>query len=79
MIAFCWRCLKGLDPAKPGFETLPIIQKDHLDESDADFVDVIHTSAGTLGYKSCVGHVDFFPNSGKAPQPGCNELIVDSE
>jgi len=42
-----------------------------LKKENAEFVDVIHTAAGTLGFESSVGHVDFFPNSGKDPQPGC--------
>lgn len=43
----------------------------HLDITDAQFVDVIHTAGGTFGYVKPIGHVDFYPNGGKAPQPGC--------
>lgn len=48
-----------------------------LDPSDADFVDIIHTSAGSLGYYRALGHVDFYPNSGKASQPGCKGLYKE--
>ena len=34
-----------------------------LSASDADLVDVIHTSR--VGYLTNVGHVDFFPNGGR--------------
>lgn len=43
-----------------------------LDKSDAEFVDVIHTCSAVLGVEGTIGHVDFFPNSGYAPQPGCD-------
>uniref|UniRef100_A0A8D8Z5M2 Lipase member H-B n=1 Tax=Cacopsylla melanoneura TaxID=428564 RepID=A0A8D8Z5M2_9HEMI len=63
--------ITGLDPAGPGFQV--ILGKDRkLDESDAQFVDVIHTAAGSAGYYGVLGHVDFYPNSGQPPQPGCN-------
>lgn len=46
----------GLDPAKPMFENMS--DKDGtLDPTDADFVDVIHTCAGMLGYSKPLGHV----------------------
>ena len=38
----------------------------HLHKDDADFVDVIHTTGGSLpqglGMTSAVGHADFYPN-----------------
>jgi hypothetical protein len=63
--------LSGLDPARPLFE-LPMMSKNfRLDESDAEFVDIIHTCSGVYGYKQSHGHVDFYPNNGKPRQPGC--------
>ncbi|XP_028895241.2 pancreatic triacylglycerol lipase-like [Zeugodacus cucurbitae] len=64
--------ITGLDPARPAFEgsTGP---ENHLDVTDADFVDVIHTCAGILGFKQPIGAVDFYPNGGGAFQPGCKE------
>lgn len=66
-----------MDPAKPGFESPIPIHIEHLTRDDAEFVDVIHTAAGTLGFVESLGHVDFFPNSGRAPQPGCDKLLLD--
>ncbi|XP_018334888.1 lipoprotein lipase-like, partial [Agrilus planipennis] len=57
-----------LDPALPGF----IYLTDRLSRKDADFVDVIHTCGGFLGILSQIGHVDFYPNGGTPPQPGCS-------
>ncbi|XP_044765632.1 lipoprotein lipase-like [Coccinella septempunctata] len=58
----------GLDPASPLF-TLHNID-DRLDTTDADFVEIIHTSGGRLGFLSPIGHADYYPNGGTS-QPGC--------
>jgi len=63
------KCCAGLDPARPGFELYDVAPS--LSKDDAQFVDVIHTTAGTLGIKESIGHVDFYPNGGYAIQPGC--------
>ncbi|XP_023312445.1 pancreatic triacylglycerol lipase-like, partial [Anoplophora glabripennis] len=42
-----------------------------LTKSDADYVDVIHTDSGIFGFPLSIGHADFFPNGGRALQPGC--------
>lgn len=66
--------LTALDPAQPGFEGFDKLVR--LDESDADFVDVVHTSAKPfiptlgLGMIAPHGHVDFYFNGG-FNQPGC--------
>lgn len=62
----------GLDPARPFFE-IPESQE-KLDRADANFVDVIHTSAGLLGFFNSIGHADYYPNDGIAPQPGCQGI-----
>lgn len=64
----------GLDPARPGFE-FARLEKKGLKKSDAAFVDVIHTSGGFTGCSHAMGHVDFYPNGGKSPQPGCQEGV----
>ncbi|XP_057670439.1 lipase member H-like [Diorhabda carinulata] len=65
--------ITGLDPALPGFD-IGLVKGGHLNQQDADFVDVIHTCAGYLGVKQPIGHVDFYPNGGSPPQPGCTIL-----
>lgn len=54
------------------------LRSDRLDITDALFVDVIHTAVGAAGYGAPIGHVDFYPNSGKPPQPGCFESLAPS-
>ncbi|KAE9538554.1 hypothetical protein AGLY_005653 [Aphis glycines] len=66
--------ITGLDAAAPGYEAIPI-HLPHLNKEDAQFVDCIHTSRGILGYFTSIGHADFYPNSGRAPQPGCYSLF----
>ena len=58
----------GLDPAFPSFSLEN--RKTRLDESDAAFVDVIHTNGGLLSFPWSIGHADFYVNGG-ALQPGC--------
>jgi len=44
-----------------------------LDAGDANLVDAIHTASGLLGFKEPYAKVDFYPNKGTMPQPGCDE------
>lgn len=60
--------ITGLDPALPFFATTNPEWK--LDETDADFVDVIHTNSGLFGKIERCGHVDFYMNGGQY-QPQC--------
>ncbi|KAB0804666.1 hypothetical protein PPYR_01636 [Photinus pyralis] len=60
--------ITALDPAGPLYHNAPINRR--LDETDANFVSVMHTNGGILGYVSKCGHVDFFVNCGTL-QPGC--------
>lgn len=60
----------GLDPAKPFFQLLTG-NNGRLDASDAEFVDIIHTCGGALGFSASLGTADFFPNGGTPSQPGC--------
>ncbi|XP_017055214.1 endothelial lipase [Drosophila ficusphila] len=62
----------GLDPAGPLF-SLPaeVSPKYRLDPGDAQFVQVLHTSGGSLGTSLKCGHADFYPNGGRAPQTNC--------
>lgn len=60
--------LKGLDPALP---LAMLINPFRLSTDAADFVDIIHTDGGVLGYPWPLGHADFYPNQGIPLQPGC--------
>ncbi|ODN05759.1 Endothelial lipase [Orchesella cincta] len=60
--------ITGLDPAGPSFSGSKANLR--LDNSDARFVDVIHTCVGRSGISESIGHVDFYPNGG-IDQPGC--------
>lgn len=42
-----------------------------LSADAADYVDIIHTDGGILGYPWPLGHADFYPNQGIPLQPGC--------
>lgn len=72
---------EGLDPASPLFETVfGIVDPEYrLDPTDAQFVDVIHTSGPAFGFLAPLGHADFYPNNGKFPQPGCSFLPTTSK
>ncbi|XP_057669345.1 pancreatic lipase-related protein 3-like [Diorhabda carinulata] len=60
--------ITGLDPALPFFATFNNDWK--LDPTDASFVDIIHTSAGTFGKLEAIGDADFYVNGGSL-QPFC--------
>lgn len=61
--------ISGLDPAGPLWydngTNVPI------SNSDAHFVDIIHTDAGMDGAPRSTGTIDFWPNGGVRSQPGC--------
>ncbi|XP_068239822.1 pancreatic triacylglycerol lipase-like [Palaemon carinicauda] len=70
--------ITGMDPAGPYFEGTPAFIR--LDETDATFVDAVHTDAQTillLGYgtEQAMGNVDFYPNAGYN-QPGCDPVSI---
>ncbi|XP_076686791.1 uncharacterized protein LOC143378740 isoform X2 [Andrena cerasifolii] len=70
--------ITGLDPAGPLFESQDT--RARLDESDANFVDVIHSNGeqlllGGLGSWQPMGDVDFYPNGGRM-QTGCSNLFL---
>lgn len=50
----------GLDPASPLFKYNNV--EDRLAETDASYVEVIHTCAGTLGFSQPLGVASFYPN-----------------
>ncbi|XP_043258204.1 phospholipase A1 VesT1.02-like [Colletes gigas] len=58
----------GLDPAYPNFEIAGVGSR--IASGDANYVQIIHTNGGLLGFKSAIGDSDFYPNGGTA-QVGC--------
>lgn len=62
--------ITGLDPAGPSFYLVP---SQGIKGSDASLVDIIHTDAGKYGatVNTGTGTIDFLPNGGRRPQPGC--------
>ncbi|XP_017778216.1 PREDICTED: pancreatic lipase-related protein 2-like [Nicrophorus vespilloides] len=69
--------ISGLDPAGPEFEGMNA--KDRLAVGDANFVDVTHTDGGIFGFRDPIGTVDFMPNGGVRPQPGCTITSYDNQ
>ncbi|CAG9858889.1 unnamed protein product [Phyllotreta striolata] len=61
--------ITGLDPALPEYSLGD--RSKRLSYEDAKYVDIIHTDAGIFGFPIAIGHADFFPNGGRALQPGC--------
>lgn len=72
-IPSCMFPVAGLDPSSPGFKDswFSWRRSNRLDDSDALFVDVIHTASGISGMSKPIGHADFYPNNGVSPQPAC--------
>lgn len=67
--------ITGLDPAKPCFTKM----ENRLHKRDADFVQVIHTSAGILGLEEPIGHVDVYVNGIDGKQPECKGRSITLE
>lgn len=63
----------GLDPALPFFSYNDV--QGRLADTDAEYVEVIHTCAGKLGYSKPIGQASFYPNGG-AYQPGCSKIDI---
>ncbi|PSN43622.1 hypothetical protein C0J52_15022 [Blattella germanica] len=61
----------ALDPSKPLFEFKDDSKR--LASKDAEFLLTIHTAGGFIAFSKPIGHVDFYPNGGIAPQPPCSE------
>jgi len=67
----------GLDSAFPLFANEG--PDGRLAVGDAVLVDTIHTCSGFLGLREPYGDVDFYPNGGTIPQPGCGENDIVGE
>lgn len=57
----------AMDPAAPLFS---LDNPDRVASNDANYVEVIHTNGGLLGFDAPLGLADFYPNGGRS-QPGC--------
>ncbi|KAK7059242.1 hypothetical protein SK128_024319 [Halocaridina rubra] len=73
--------ITGMDPAGPYYTETPAYIR--IDDTDAIFVDNIHTDADhilMLGYgtEQEMGNLDFYPNSGH-DQPGCDPVTIGIE
>nr|A2VBC4.1 RecName: Full=Phospholipase A1; Short=PLA1; AltName: Allergen=Poly p 1; Flags: Precursor [Polybia paulista]ABN13879.1 venom gland phospholipase A1 [Polybia paulista]CAM33429.1 phospholipase A1 precursor [Polybia paulista] len=66
--------IDGLDPAGPSFDSNDCPER--LCETDAEYVQIIHTS-NILGVYSKIGTVDFYMNYG-SHQPGCGRFFSPS-
>ena len=60
-----------MDPAGPIFEENDSAHK--LAQTDAKFVQALHTNTAVLGHKAAVGHVDYYINKGEW-QPSCGKM-----
>nr|API65148.1 lipase [Culex pipiens pallens] len=58
----------ALDPALPLFSI--DAPNERVAPTDAQYVEVIHTNAGLLGFDLPIGQASFYPNGGRT-QPGC--------
>lgn len=69
--------VEGLDPAGPLF-TFPVVvtPENRLVSTDANFVQVIHTAANSLGTQICLGDADFWANGGEF-QPICQNFNLE--
>ncbi|XP_026761137.1 lipase member H-B-like [Galleria mellonella] len=66
----------ALDPARPCF----MRPSDYrLNRSDADFVQVVHSSAGVLGLEQPVGDADIYVNGVSVKQPECRDRSITLE
>lgn len=70
--------ITALDPASTNLFPSKVTANSNFQElkkTDATFVDVIHTDVMLFGMSMSLGTVDFFPNNGVNPQPGCPVYI----
>ncbi|XP_013192735.1 lipase member H [Amyelois transitella] len=68
--------ITALDPARPCFVRLAEYR---LDKNDAQFVQVVHSSAGILGLENPVGHADVYVNGVLVKQPECRDRSITLE
>jgi hypothetical protein len=67
--------ITGLDPAGPCFNDEKTPRRVKLAHTDADYVDVVHTSE-LFGIQESIGHSNYYPNGGKSQS--CSVKMPDS-
>lgn len=65
----------GLDPSKLLFKASK--RHERLSDTDAYYVEVVHTNGDYLGFREPIGTSDFYVNGGMS-QPGCGILSFDT-
>ncbi|KAM3955879.1 LOW QUALITY PROTEIN: lipase member H [Aphomia sociella] len=68
--------ITALDPARPCFMRP---SEYRLNRTDADFVQVVHSSAGVLGLEHPVGDADIYVNGVLVKQPECRDRSITLE
>lgn len=63
------------EPAMPLY--VPYNPANALSKNDAKMVDVHHTDSFVFGMGEAIGTVDFYPNGGMRPQPGCTDILAN--
>ncbi|XP_067127207.1 endothelial lipase-like isoform X1 [Centruroides vittatus] len=66
--------ISAIDPAGVCFDAFPV--KYRLNRTDADFVDLLITTAGEIGMVIPVGHINIYLNGGHI-QPGCSGKVIN--
>lgn len=69
--------ITATDPSRRPFESTIINRNERLNSEDATVVVAIHSDAGSRGFLNPLGTIDFYPNGGLDPQPGC-ENVADT-
>uniref|UniRef100_A0A1L8EI87 Putative vitellogenin-2 n=1 Tax=Haematobia irritans TaxID=7368 RepID=A0A1L8EI87_HAEIR len=70
------RRITGLDPVKAFAKNTEELSG--LARGDAEFVDIIHTTANSMGTATRTGNVDFFPEGPNEAVPGADNIIESS-
>nr|XP_022916117.1 lipoprotein lipase-like [Onthophagus taurus] len=70
--------ITGTDPSGRMFEASNMTSEFRLADTDAEFVDIIHTDVGNYGFEKPIGMIDYYPNGGSS-QPGCPLLQIDDK
>lgn len=63
----------------PVFTSVLLIRSDFvLSKDNANFVQILHTTSGTIGTSKMIGHADYIANNGKV-QEACVDELLEAE